>query len=555
MYKLLSEKVKDVVIKQSIHTKILRVTLIMLFVLAVLISSAGVVAVQKLSGDNSQLLIKQICDTETLRFDNKLMLLEHSVETIYEYANELRDPEGLNCDVLSDDYCELVSRKAFSIAKRTDGAIAVYFRYSPDVVGSGTAGFFWTKSVDGSYNMVQPTDILSFDAADIEHVGWYYLPKNAGKPMWMSPYLNKNLDIYMISYIMPFYIDDTFIGVIGMDIDFSNIMQLADDVEIYETGSVNLVSLSEHILYYCDENNSPAQKTLSTALYNHMTTINKSGDILKYTEDDGSVSAIYCNTLVNGMRLLVSVPLSEINANRNRLIAICTASSAAVFLISVLIIMRYTTRIVEPLKKLTEITGRYAEGKWDKNYICQTSDELQTLSESIAVMADTTQVYIEKINAAAKIDSLTGLKNKACYLEYTEKLIKEPQSNYAVVVCDLNYLKRANDTYGHEAGDKLLCTAGKYICGIFCHSPVFRIGGDEFVALLMSGDYDARYELMEKLRCQNGDTLCGFEDIRLSVACGMASAPEDGESYEELFNIADKRMYENKKEMKAVRTD
>ena len=65
MYKLLSEKVKDVVIKQSIHTKILRVTLIMLFVLAVLISSAGVVAVQKLSGDNSQLLIKQICDTET----------------------------------------------------------------------------------------------------------------------------------------------------------------------------------------------------------------------------------------------------------------------------------------------------------------------------------------------------------------------------------------------------------------------------------------------------------------------------------------------------------
>lgn len=527
----------------------------MLFVLAVSISSAGVVAVQKLSGDNSQLIIRQICDKETLRFNNKLMLLEHSVETIYEYANELRDPEGLNCDVLSDDYCELVSRMALSIAERTDGAIAVYFRYSPDVANSGTAGFFWTKDNNGKYNTVEPTDILNYDAADVEHVGWYYIPKSTGKPTWMSPYLNKNLDIFMISYVVPFYINDKFIGIIGMDIDFSNIMQLTDDVEIYKTGRVNLVNLSEHILYYCDSSGSPAQKTLSTTLYNHMTTINKSGDILKYTEDDGTVSAIYCNTLENGMRLLVSVPLSEINENRNYLLAICIASSAAVFFVSVLIIMRYTTRIVEPLKKLTEITKRYSEGNWDKNYICHTEDELQTLSESIAVMAETTQSYIEKINAAARTDSLTGLKNKACYLEYTEKLIKDGNTRFAVVVCDLNYLKRTNDTYGHEAGDKLLFEAGRRICGVFCHSPVFRVGGDEFVALLTNSDYESRSELMEKLLSQNEEDICLYGNIRLSLACGMASAPEDGKTYDELFNLADKRMYENKKEMKAVRTD
>lgn len=527
----------------------------MLFVLACSIGSASVIAVHQLSNDYSQQIMRQICDKETLRFDNKLMLLEHSVETIYDYANELHSGSSSGMDVLSDEYCEMVSSMALSIAERTDGAVAVYFRYSPDVAGSGTAGFFWSKTQDGNFCRQTPTDILAYDAKDVEHVGWYYAPKNAGKPIWMSPYNNKNLDIFMISYIIPFYIDDTFIGLIGMDIDFNNIMELTGEVELYDTGSVCLVSLSDHIVYYFGIDHSTWQKTLSTELYNHMTTMNASDKVLKYTEEDGSVSAVCSNILENGMRLLVSVPLSEINANRDSLLAICIVSSVIIFIVSVAVVMNYTSRIVEPLNKLTKITRRYAKGKWDQSYICKTSDELQELSESIAVMAKTTQTYIGKINAAARTDSLTGLKNKACYTEYVEQLCAENQSEYAVVVCDLNYLKRANDNYGHEAGDKLLCEAGQFICKVFSHSPVFRIGGDEFVALLTGRDYDSREELMEKLLSNCPSRIGEYDGVTLSIACGIASAPDDGEVYEDLFNLADKRMYERKKEMKAVRTD
>lgn len=63
-----------------------------------------------------------------------------------------------------------------------------------------------------------------YDPDDLEHVGWYYIPVKNGAPMWMDPYLNENINIYMISYIVPLFAEDgTSIGIVGMDIDFSEI--------------------------------------------------------------------------------------------------------------------------------------------------------------------------------------------------------------------------------------------------------------------------------------------------------------------------------------------
>lgn len=544
--------------KNSIRTKILRVTLLLLLTFAIVMGAVGIVLVNKLSKEDSRLIMRQICDKETLRFDNKLSAVEQSVDMIYEYAQQLRKIKGYDYDVYSDEYSDLVQNLALSVADRTDGAMAVYFRLNPEMTGDGTSGFFWSKhSEDTGFCEEPPTDILAYNSNDIEHVGWFYTTKEAGEPLWMTPYYNQNLDVFMISYIVPFYLENgEFVGVIGIDIDFNSVMKVAGEVDLYETGEVALVDMSEHLVYYADDSGNAKKEKLSNALYNHITTINKSDELLEVIDPDGKVSVLCCDGLSNGMKLFVSVPLEEINKNRNKLILWYVVISAFMFFVAVVMIQKNTARIIKPLNRLTQITNRYAQGDWTENYISNTSDEIQELSEGIATMADTTQSYIAHINKLARTDGLTGLKNKTCYLEYIEKLVDNRQKDfeaYAVVVMDLNYLKVVNDNYGHEMGDKLIKAAGEYISGIFSHSDVFRIGGDEYVAILQGEDYEKRLDLCREFEQRMDCEIPDAEGIKLSISYGMASYDEDGTGYEELFRLADDRMYEKKKLMKMVR--
>lgn len=163
----------------------------------------------------------------------------------------------------------------------------------------------------------------------------------------------------------------------------------------------------------------------------------------------------------------------------------------------------------------------------------------------------------EEMSFLAFKDGLTGLKNVSAYRSTLNKLdlnIKESMAEFAVVVMDINGLKLINDRYGHNKGDKLIIHAGKYICNIFQHSPVFRIGGDEFVAILENRDYNNKDELIRKfdegLICNTVDI--GDISIPLSIARGMAVYNRDNEMfYSDVFQKADQIMYENKLYLKS----
>ena len=151
-------------------------------------------------------------------------------------------------------------------------------------------------------------------------------------------------------------------------------------------------------------------------------------------------------------------------------------------------------------------------------------------------------------NEMARRDELTHTKNKTAYREMESKLqrmIQEGCAPFGIVVCDINGLKTVNDTEGHKAGDDYIKASCMLICRTFQHSPVFRIGGDEFVAVLMGQDFAGRGKLIAGLRRQVE------EHIRIGegpvVASGLAEyRPDEDRSVEEVFNRADSRMYENK---------
>ena len=114
---------------------------------------------------------------------------------------------------------------------------------------------------------------------------------------------------------------------------------------------------------------------------------------------------------------------------------------------------------------------------------------------------------------------------------------------------DINDLKKVNDTAGHQAGDQYLRDACKTICDTFKHSPVFRVGGDEFAVIAQGKDYARIEELLEIMSQYNAEA---YRTGGILIACGMARF-EDDECVASVFERADHSMYENKKSLKAPR--
>lgn len=156
----------------------------------------------------------------------------------------------------------------------------------------------------------------------------------------------------------------------------------------------------------------------------------------------------------------------------------------------------------------------------------------------------------------ARRDELTGVKNRTAYKELEESVQGNMDNGlyyltFALVVCDTNNLKQINDTRGHTAGDEYIRSSAQLLCDFFAHSPVFRVGGDEFVVFLRGNDYSARHEIMDKLRRQVLENKKKGEGV--IMAAGMAEYnPENDNFVSDIFERADKEMYEDKKKLKAL---
>ena len=165
---------------------------------------------------------------------------------------------------------------------------------------------------------------------------------------------------------------------------------------------------------------------------------------------------------------------------------------------------------------------------------------------------------IGRISAEAYHDALTGVGSKTAYdkrVDELERVLSASDIELGLVMVDMNNLKTINDEYGHKSGDLYIQGCCHLACEVFKHSPVFRVGGDEFVVILQGADYEHRHELVDAL--QRTYAACS-EDmqadpwLRYSAAVGMSELVAGDRTLESVFKRADKAMYEDKHQFKAT---
>lgn len=158
-------------------------------------------------------------------------------------------------------------------------------------------------------------------------------------------------------------------------------------------------------------------------------------------------------------------------------------------------------------------------------------------------------------NKKAFIDGLTGVKNVTAYKEYSgqiDEMINKNTPKFAIAIFDVNGLKYVNDNFGHEKGNMLIIDSCRCICRAFKHSPVFRIGGDEFVAIVEGDDLENINNCREILEFQFAQVNEMYPDEYIvSVATGIAKYDQTKHNcFEDVFKKADEKMYENKQKIK-----
>ena len=162
-------------------------------------------------------------------------------------------------------------------------------------------------------------------------------------------------------------------------------------------------------------------------------------------------------------------------------------------------------------------------------------------------------ILLSSVRQAANTDPLTGVKSKHAYVQAEESLdqriAEKMTEGFAIAVCDVNDLKKVNDTQGHKAGDEYIRSACAMICKQYKHSPVYRIGGDEFVVILEGSDYSERHRLLAEI---NQQSEINQREGGPVVSVGVSDfIPEQDISVQQVFERADEVMYARKKYLKA----
>ncbi|MBR2706997.1 MAG: diguanylate cyclase [Mogibacterium sp.] len=286
----------------------------------------------------------------------------------------------------------------------------------------------------------------------------------------------------------------------------------------------------------------------------------KDGNVIAYTATDISMNDIKAYE----RRALATLILLEV---------------ALAFVIAFLVIRAISRSIIKPINELTDAAaGFYREESTHHSSFSsldiKTGDEIESLSESMKQMERDINDNIANIlaltdeldesrgeaillNELAKKDALTGVRNKLAYDEETRKLEKEladGETKIGLALFDLDDLKKINDTYGHEKGDVAIRLLAANICRVYAHSPVFRVGGDEFVAVLKGGDYERAEELREEFQnaladLRNDPALDPWERISASEGLARFDAVRD-RGVDDLFRHADNDMYVRKRAAK-----
>lgn len=520
---------------KTIKGKILFVVITALIVITAIVTAIAVSITHEIMHKDADRILSNVSQKEAAKINDMLNDFMQSAAIMDHYAtHELESAAALKDSGYLTEYMMNVRHLFDEVALNTAGTTAYYLCFSPEVTGGVTTGFY-SKYRDGGVYELTKEEFATLDLFNAEFIKECGFDVIGSGNTWLKPRQSTFApDDTVVSYLAPIYKDNIFVGFLGFNMDFNYLLNLVDQITVYDYGRAFLVSVDDR----------------GEKIYYNIT--DDIGIADEYTEATADLKN-------GGMKLELRAAYMDIQSGIRPMLSHIIAGFLAVFVLAILYTVWVTNKIVTPLKKLTSAAGKISSGVQEVNLIVDSKDEIGTLSRVLNDTYAKIREYSTYINALAYRDSLTGIKNSTAYTEAIEELNKEinlGNPSFGVIVADINNLKKTNDTYGHDIGNELIVRVSKIITDIFKTSSVYRIGGDEFVVVLKGKDLDNHRALIEKMDGVFAADYIAVNDSTVSVSIARGVAIFDSaidNVYTDVFAKADHLMYMNKENMKATR--
>ncbi|MBO4429172.1 MAG: GGDEF domain-containing protein [Clostridia bacterium] len=538
---------------RSIKTKITLMTILVLAITVIIVTTSTVLFIRATEVRKADQILLLLCETGERNLDYYFNSVQRSVRKVGNAAEA--NINGIDDENLAR-HVEYM-RDYFDVAaSKTNGVLTYYYRIDPTV--STTVKGFWYENKDDDFVEREVTNLADpkYDLSSTADPGlvWFTVPKLKGEAIWLPPYESENLYKKVISYNIPIYWRGTFVGVVGIEIDYSTMAEQVDSIRLYDHGYAFLNDENGDLFYHpridvsqLTEENKPIvpDGALSESTF------------IKYTFEGVERIAAWL-PLSNGMRINVSVPVSETEGDWRGLVVNILVVAGIVLAAAVVNMLFFTGRIVKPIKQLTEAAEKVDSENYDFTLDYDKGDELGNLTRTFKRLTVHMKDHISSLNKQVFVDALTRVKNKGAFSIVIDEIQDQINTGtepvkFAVGVFDCDGLKMINDRFGHEKGDIYLKSASRAICKAFQHSPVFRIGGDEFSVVLRSKDYHDMDYLIKQFERDveetNRSTDKQWEQVRVSMGIAVYD-PQNDDAVIDVVRRADKNMYENKRTRK-----
>ncbi|QHW33976.1 methyl-accepting chemotaxis protein [Paenibacillus rhizovicinus] len=385
---------------KTVKTKIM-IAIITCSVIAVLV--VGLIGI-----NTANQMLKQSSDEAAkLNVDTKAKSLNLTIEAIEQSVNGL----AVSAISMLDDvrkfktdpayvkaYQEKIRPLAEQFSQNTKGAMAFYIRFNPTFT-SPTSGLFHADSDgDGKIEQLTPTDFSQYDPTDLAHVGWYYIPVNAGKAVWLDPYLNENIGVKMISYVVPVFKDGESIGVVGMDINFNLFTDIVNGIKPYANSYGALLNAN---LDYLIDPRLKQTDNLSAIHAGLVEQIKKQALGVMTVKENNEDKMISFAKLSNGQTLLIDSAKSDIYHDVNTLTQRIIFVLIGAAVLAALVAYFMGSRISKPLQTLILDMRRVKEGDFTVRTTLRSKDEIGEIGTNFNGMVEELENLTRSIRAVS----------------------------------------------------------------------------------------------------------------------------------------------------------
>ena len=382
--------------------------------------------------------------------------------------------------------CSRIQEAFSSVANHTQGVVTYYYCITPEI-SQNEHGFFYSRIGKTGFEEQPPLDARQLDPADLGHTTWYYTPIERGRPSWVGPYTAHFLnEVWTLSYLVPIYKSGALIGVLGMDILMETLIAQISPIRVYDSGFAALYDAEGRVLYHPDLETGTMPEVSGLSDAELLFKVRSSGnELIRYTVQ-GEERQMAFSTLSNGMKLVITAPVREINASSRHLTRVVLLTTAIIVVLFSGILMLVMGSITRPLKTLTAASRRLADGDYDVELSYRGRDEVGVLTQTFTRMRDHLRWYISDLNRRLYTDDLTGLPNMSHFFQLAEEgktRLREEGKAPVLLFFNLIGLKHYNRQYGFEEGDKLICAVAKILAEHYGETCCGRFGQDHYAVL------------------------------------------------------------------------